>query len=93
MGCFGPPAFSSERSAVVGSGFRVLTPGDLVSFDVEAAPKGPKAVNVAVMFSSAHEPSVAVYPDSGKVGVWAPGVDLMFREAEGNVAYYDGETG
>jgi uncharacterized cupin superfamily protein len=46
-----------------------------------------------VMFSSAHEPSVAVYPDSGKIGVWAPGVDFMFREAEGKVPYYDGEAG
>jgi uncharacterized cupin superfamily protein len=45
-----------------------------------------------VMFSSAHEPSVAVYPDSGKVGVWVPGSNFIFREADGKVPYYSGET-
>jgi uncharacterized cupin superfamily protein len=46
-----------------------------------------------VMFSSAHEPSVAVYPDSDKIGVW-PGMDedvVMLRRADGHVDYYDGE--
>jgi uncharacterized cupin superfamily protein len=46
-----------------------------------------------VMFSSAHEPSVAVYPDSDKIGVW-PGRDeyvVMLRRADGNVDYYAGE--
>lgn len=46
-----------------------------------------------LMFSSSREPSVAVYPDSGKVGVW-PGNEadqLMLRRADGNVGYYDGE--
>ena len=45
-----------------------------------------------VMFSSAREPSVAVYPESGKVGVWAPGVSFIFREADGKVPYYSGEA-
>jgi uncharacterized cupin superfamily protein len=47
----------------------------------------------ALMFSSSREPNVAVYPDSGKVGVW-PGNEadeLMLRRADGNVGYYDGE--
>lgn len=46
-----------------------------------------------VMFSSAHEPSVAVYPDSDKIGVW-PGREedvVMLRRADGHVDYYDGE--
>jgi uncharacterized cupin superfamily protein len=46
-----------------------------------------------VMFSSAREPSVAVYPDSDKIGVW-PGNDadrVMLRRADGGVDYYDGE--
>jgi hypothetical protein len=45
------------------------------------------------MFSSAHEPAVAVYPDSDKIGVW-PGRDqdvVMLRRAGGHVDYYDGE--
>lgn len=46
-----------------------------------------------VMFSSAHEPSVAVYPDSGKIGIW-PGREedvVMLRRTDGHVDYYDGE--
>ncbi len=46
------------------------------------------------MFSSAREPSVALYPDSDKIGVW-PGNDadtLMLRRADGHVDYYDGES-
>jgi len=47
-----------------------------------------------VMFSSAREPSVAVYPDSDKVGVWVPdGADnVMLHRADGRVPYYDEET-
>jgi uncharacterized cupin superfamily protein len=47
-----------------------------------------------VMFSSAHEPSLAVYPDSDKIGVWAPGGadNVILRRADGHVDYYDGET-
>jgi uncharacterized cupin superfamily protein len=46
-----------------------------------------------LMFSSGREPSVAVYPDSDKIGVW-PGNDadtVMLRRADGAVEYYDGE--
>ncbi len=46
------------------------------------------------MFSSAREPSVAVYPDSDKIGVW-PGNEadkVMLHRADGNVDYYDGEA-
>jgi uncharacterized cupin superfamily protein len=46
-----------------------------------------------LMFSSSREPAVAVYPDSGKIGVW-PGQDedaVMLRRADGQVPYYDGE--
>ncbi len=67
-------------------------------------PKGPdgahKTINPGpgtarlIMFSSAREPSVAVYPDSDKIGVW-PGHEsdkVMLRRADGQVPYYDGET-
>jgi hypothetical protein len=46
------------------------------------------------MFSSAQEPSVAVYPDSDKIGVW-PGREedtVMLRRADGQVGYYEGEV-
>lgn len=36
-------------SSIQGNGFKTLTEGDAVSFDVEEGPKGPKAVNVVKM--------------------------------------------
>jgi uncharacterized cupin superfamily protein len=46
-----------------------------------------------VMFSSGREPSVAVYPDSDKIGVWTPHENdkFMFRRRDAAVDYYDGE--
>ena len=81
------------------AGIEELVPGDVVRF-----PKGPDGAHQVtahgdtparfVMFSSAHEPSVAVYPDSDKVGVWSGDErdTFMFRRADGNVPYYDGEV-
>lgn len=72
--------------------------GDVVCFP--AGPTGAhkltnKAADSArvLMFSSAAEPAVAVYPDSDKVGVWTgnPDDDFMFRRADGSISYYDGE--
>jgi uncharacterized cupin superfamily protein len=72
--------------------------GDLVCF--APGPSGAHKVanrseTVAriVMFSSAREPSVAVYPDSDKIGVWPGNSDdhVMLRRSDGAVDYYDGE--
>lgn len=75
-----------------------LVRGDLVCF--APGPSGAHKVSNrseqtarVLMFSSAREPSVAVYPDSDKIGVW-PGNDddrVMLRRADGHVDYYDGE--
>ena len=46
-----------------------------------------------MMFSSAREPAVAVYPDSDKIGVW-PGDcrdNVMLRRNDGQVDYFEGE--
>ncbi len=80
-------------------GERPLEAGDLVCF-----PPGPEGAHKVsnrdrqparmLMFSSAREPAVAVYPDSDKIGVW-PGRDadsVMLRRADGAVDYYDGEA-
>ena len=81
------------------AGDEQLRAGDLVRF--AAGPDGAhKTTNRSagsvrlLMFSSAREPSVAVYPDSDKIGVWTPGAadNLMLRRADGNVEYYDGEV-
>jgi uncharacterized cupin superfamily protein len=54
---------------------------------------GEQAVRV-LMFSSASEPAVSVYPDSDKIGVWVPGDadNVMLRRADGSVGYYEGEA-
>ncbi len=73
--------------------------GDVVCFP--AGPDGAHETTNAgstparvLMFSSAHEPAVAVYPDSDKIGVWVPGGadNVMLRRADGHVPYYDGEA-
>lgn len=47
-----------------------------------------------LMWSSADEPAVAVYPDSDKIGVWPPNRadKVMLRRADGAVDYWDGEV-
>jgi uncharacterized cupin superfamily protein len=81
------------------TGERSLARGSLVRY-----PLGPDGAHQVrndsaatarvLMFSSAREPAVSVYPDSDKIGVW-PGNradDLMLRRADGARDYYDGEV-
>lgn len=71
-----------------------LAPGDLVVFPEgeEGAHKvtndTEESVRIA-MISNKEEPSVAFYPDSGKVGFWPAG--RLFRLSD-EVDYFDGET-
>jgi uncharacterized cupin superfamily protein len=70
-----------------------LEEGDLVCF-----PEGPDGAHKVtnrtgdpvriLMLSTKHATAMAVYPDSGKVGVWPPG--KLFRLADA-VDYWDGE--
>jgi uncharacterized cupin superfamily protein len=73
-----------------------LEPGDVVCF-----PEGPagahKVTNkredgraLVALMSTKHEPAVAVYPDSNKLGVWAGGEKLMGRRGD-DLDYWDGE--
>lgn len=80
-------------------GTSTVRDGDVVCFP--AGPSGAhKLSNRAgdaarvLMFSSAAEPAVAVYPDSDKIGVWTGRSDdeFMFRREDASVPYYDGET-
>jgi uncharacterized cupin superfamily protein len=71
-----------------------LEPGDLVVFPEgeEGAHKVTNASGAPVriaMLSNTDEPSVGVYPDSGKIGIWPAG--KVFRLAD-EVDYFDGET-
>ncbi|HEY3830629.1 MAG TPA: cupin domain-containing protein [Solirubrobacteraceae bacterium] len=76
-----------------------LVEGELVCF--QPGPAGAHKVTNrgdstarVVMFSSAREPAVAVYPDSDKIGVWPGNSDdeVMLRRADGKVGYWDGES-
>jgi uncharacterized cupin superfamily protein len=75
-----------------------LEAGDLVCFPAgpDGAHKltnnGDEPVRMLIV-STANLPSVAVYPDSDKIGVWTPGrVDNIMVRRESGVDYYDGET-
>lgn len=80
------------------NGWERLESGALACF-----PRGPQGAHQVanhgestarvLMWSSAQEPAVAVYPDSDKIGVWPgnPDDELMLRRVDGNVDYFDGE--
>ncbi len=44
----GPDLFV-HHTAITGEGFKTLSEGQRVSFEVEEAPKGPKAKNVKIL--------------------------------------------
>jgi uncharacterized cupin superfamily protein len=74
-----------------------LEPGDVVCFAVgpDGAHKVTNRTDATVrvaMLSTKHGPSVAVYPDSDKIGVW-PGDerDNILVRRESGVEYYDRE--
>jgi uncharacterized cupin superfamily protein len=79
-------------------GEETLAAGDIVCFAPgpggahKATNDGGAAARV-MMFSSAREPAVAVYPDSDKIGVWPGNADdqVMLRRTDGDVDYWDGE--
>jgi uncharacterized cupin superfamily protein len=83
----------------VPSGEEQLAKGDVMCF-----PPGPDGAHKVInrgadaarvlMFSSAREPAVAVYPDSDKIGVWPPNAEdhVMLRRRDGNVGYYEDEV-
>jgi uncharacterized cupin superfamily protein len=83
----GAPTLRSPR------GEEVLDPGDAVLF-AEGPEGAHKLTNRSdelvryLMFSNTDDPSVAFYPDSGKIGVWPPG--KLFVESEA-VDYWVGE--
>ena len=45
---------------------------------------------VYIDFDVIHDLDVAVYPDSGKIGVWGKGVNRVYH-LDDNADYYDGE--
>ena len=79
-------------------GDETLSGGDVVCFPSGSAGahkvtnRDDQTLHV-LMLSTMIDPSVSVYPDSDKIGVW-PGDrrdNLMLRRRDGAVDYYDGE--
>jgi uncharacterized cupin superfamily protein len=76
-------------------GERVLAPGDTVCF-----PEGPdgahhirndaEGIARVALLSTKNDVSIAEYPDSDKVGVWAGETRYMLRRSE-HLEYWDGE--
>ena len=74
-----------------------LEPGDVVCFaegpvGAHAVRNGTEETVRVVMYSTVRDPSVAVYPDSDKIGVW-PGDarDNVIVRRESSVDYWDRE--
>ncbi len=85
-------------SVRVPEGTEVLEPMDVVFF-----PRGPEGAHQlrndseeparVLMWSTVVYPTVSVYPDSGKVGVWTAGkVDDVIVERSSHVDYFRGEA-
>jgi uncharacterized cupin superfamily protein len=98
--------YEEEWLLVLAGDVRLRTPegeGELSAGDIVCFPPGPagahKVTNSSdatarvLMFSSAREPAVAVYPDSDKIGVWPGNAadKVMLRRSDGAVDYFDGE--
>jgi uncharacterized cupin superfamily protein len=87
-----------EAGVAEGEAETVLEPGDTVCFP-EGKAGAHKVTNRTdqplrvLMLSTMAEPSVAVYPDSDKIGVW-PGDerDHVLVRRESHVEYYDREV-
>ena len=77
-------------------GERAVSAGELLFFPAEAS-GAHKLTNdsetetlVYLDVDTASPLDAAVYPDSGKIGIWGMGVNKVFR-AEDAVDYFDGE--
>ena len=77
-------------------GERQVSAGELIFFP--AGPEGAhKLTNISeteklvyLDFDVTHDLDVAVYPDSGKIGIWGKGINKLYPE-NAHVDYYDGE--
>ena len=45
---------------------------------------------VYIDFDVVHDIDIAVYPDSGKLGIWGMGINKIYPEND-DINYYDGE--
>ena len=87
---------SGEGLLKTPEGERAVRPGDLLFFPAgdEGAHKltNTSATEklVYIDFDVIHDLDAAIYPVSGKIGVWGKGVNRVYR-LDDNVNYYEGE--
>ena len=99
--------YGEEEWLVVLSGRPTLRhPGgsdQLETLDIVHFPEGPEGAHLVrnetaepvrvLMFSTRNVPSVAIYPDSGKIGIWTGNeADDVMARRPANVDYWDGEA-
>jgi len=87
---------SGEGKLRTPEGERAVSAGDLLFFPPNPA-GAHKLTNtsateklVYIDFDIVHDLDVAVYPDSGKIGIWGKNINQLF-ESDSNVNYYKGE--
>jgi len=77
-------------------GERTVSAGDLLFFPADASGahkltnSSDSAPLVYIDFDTSNDLDAAVYPDSGKIGVWGKNVNRVYR-TDDNVDYYEGE--
>lgn len=87
---------SGEGVLKTPEGERRVAAGDLLFFPAgsEGAHKltntSDREKLVYIDFDVIHDLDVAVYPDSGKIGVWGKGINRVYS-MDGDVDYYEGE--
>ena len=87
---------SGEGSLKTPEGERKVRAGELLFFP--AGPEGAhKLTNSSetemltyIDFDVVHDLDIAVYPDSGKIGIWGMGINKIYPQ-DADVDYYDGE--
>ena len=77
-------------------GERMVKAGDLLFFPADSS-GAHKLTNTShtepliyIDFDTTNDLDAAVYPDSGKIGIWGKNINRVYR-TEDNVDYYEGE--
>lgn len=62
----------------------------LADFGPMASANPVNTAHSSILFDVVHEIDIALYPDSGKIGIWGKEINRIFLEKD-DVAYYTGE--
>lgn len=87
---------SGEGLLRTADGEKIVNAGDFLFFPTD--PGGAHKITntssteplIYIDFDVVHEIDIALYPDSGKIGIWGKEINRIFLEKD-DVAYYTGE--